>query len=306
MPKVIRQTFMVLILGTLAWSCQESSTPPNILFIMSDDHTSQAWGIYGSVLDPVAHTPNIKRLRSEGAQLMNVFATNSICVPSRAAILTGTYSHFNEVYTLSDAIDTTRETVATMLQNVGYQTALFGKWHLKTEPQGFDAYNVLPGQGRYQNPVLRNARNWPDGSTYEGFSSDVIADQSLQWLATRERDKPFFLMTHFKATHEPFHYPERLSTLLEGVEIPEPESLLDFYPDKTSRTFEGQILEILGARFANNSPRYMHDTFSVEGLDADAARRAIYQEFAKTFLRSGAAIDENLGRILDYLDEEGL
>ncbi|MEM9329453.1 MAG: sulfatase/phosphatase domain-containing protein, partial [Bacteroidota bacterium] len=109
-----------------------------------------------------------------------------------------------------------------------------------------------------------------------------------------------------KATHEPFHYPERLSTLLEGVEIPEPESLLDFYPDKTSRTFEGQILEILGARFANNSPRYMHDTFSVEGLDADAARRAIYQEFAKTFLRSGAAIDENLGRILDYLDEEGL
>ncbi len=293
-----------MVLGIM--SCSERKQPPNILFIMSDDHTSQSWGIYGSVLDEVAHTPNIKRLRSEGAQLMNVFATNSICVPSRAAILTGEYSHRNDVYTLSDAIDPDRETVAKLMQRNGYQTAIFGKWHLKTQPQGFDAWNVLPGQGRYFDPVLRNNENWPEGEVYEGFSSDVITDQSLAWLEQRDKEKPFFLMHHFKATHEPFNYPERFASLYEDVEMPEPESLLDFYPDKTSRTFQGQILEIMNDRFTNNPERYLLDSFSTEGLSREEARRKVYQQFIKNFLRSGAAIDDNIGRVLDYLDKEGL
>ncbi len=288
-------------------SCQEKKqTPPNILYIMSDDHTSQAWGIYGSVLDELAHTPNIKRLRSEGAQLMNVFATNSICVPSRGAVLTGEYSHKNDVYTLGDAIDPERETVAKILQRNGYQTAIFGKWHLKTQPRGFDSWNVLPGQGRYFDPVLRNAENWPDGKTYEGFSSDVITDLSLDWLKNRDQEKPFFLMHHFKATHEPFNYPERFAHLYDGVEMPEPESLLNFYPEQTTRTFEGQVLEILNGRFTNNQERYMNESFSTEGLSREEARRKTYQKFVKDFLRSGAAIDDNIGRILDYLDENGL
>ncbi|XOV91032.1 MAG: sulfatase [Bacteroidota bacterium] len=257
-------------------------------------------------MDEIAHTPNIKRLRSEGAQLMNVFVTNSICVPSRAAILTGEYSHRNGVYNLPDAIDPERETVAKILQRNGYQTATFGKWHLKTKPQGFDAYNVVPGQGRYFDPVLRNDSNWPDGEVYKGFSSDVITDQSLAWLKQRDTNKPFFLMHHFKATHEPFNYPDRFKDLYDGVEIPEPESLMDFYPDKTSRTFEGQILEILKERFTNNPERYLLDSFSTEGLTAEEARSKTYQQFIKNFLRSGAAVDENIGRILDYLDEEGL
>lgn len=293
-----------MVLGVM--SCAEKKQPPNILFIMSDDHTSQSWGIYGSVLDEVAHTPNIKRLRNEGAQLMNVFATNSICVPSRAAILTGEYSHRNGVYTLSDAIDPDRETVAKLMQRNGYQTAIFGKWHLKTQPQGFDAWNVLPGQGRYFDPVLRNSENWPKGEVYEGFSSDVITDQSLAWLEQRDKEKPFFLMHHFKATHEPFNYPERFASLYEDVEMPEPESLLDFYPDKTSRTFQGQILEIMNDRFTNNPERYLLDSFSTEGLTREEARRKVYQQFIKNFLRSGAAIDDNIGRVLDYLDKEGL
>tara|TARA_Y100001980_G_C14539446_1_gene316897 strand:- start:81 stop:1613 length:1533 start_codon:yes stop_codon:yes gene_type:complete len=297
--------WMVLALATMSCT-EEKKQPPNILFIMSDDHTSQAWGIYGSVLDEVAHTPNIKRLRSEGAQLMNVFATNSICVPSRAAILTGEYSHRNGVYTLSDAIDPGRETVAKLMQRSGYQTAIFGKWHLKTQPQGFDAWNVLPGQGRYFEPVLRNKDNWPEGAVYEGFSSDVITDQSLAWLEQRDKEKPFFLMHHFKATHEPFNYPERFASLYEGVEMPEPESLMDFYPDKTSRTFQGQILEIMNDRFTNNPERYLLDSFSTEGLTREEARRKVYQQFIKNFLRSGAAIDDNIGRVLDYLDKEGL
>jgi len=293
-----------MVLGVM--SCSQKKQPPNILFIMSDDHTSQAWGIYGSVLDAVAHTPHIKRLRSEGAQLMNVFATNSICVPSRATILTGEYSHRNGVYTLSDAIDPGRETVAKLMQRNGYQTAIFGKWHLKTQPQGFDAWNVLPGQGRYFDPVLRNSENWPEGAVYEGFSSDVITDHSLAWLEQRDKEKPFFLMHHFKATHEPFNYPERFASLYEDVEMPEPESLMDFYPDKTSRTFQGQILEIMNDRFTNNPVRYLLDSFSTEGLTREDARRKVYQQFIKNFLRSGAAIDDNIGRVLDYLDKEGL
>lgn len=286
--------------------CNQQSTPPNILFIMSDDHTSQSWGIYGSVLDELAHTPNIKRLRSEGAQLMNVFATNSICVPSRGTILTGEYSHQNGVYTLGDAIDPDKETVAKILQRNGYQTAIFGKWHLKTQPQGFDAWNVLPGQGRYFDPVLRDAGNWPDGQAYEGFSSDVITNHSLEWLKSRDKEKPFFLMHHFKATHEPFNYPERFASLYDGVEMPEPESLMDFYPEKTSRTFEGQVLEILNGRFTNNKERYMNEDFSTEGLSRKEARSKTYQKFIKDFLRSGAAIDDNIGKVLDYLEKEGL
>ncbi len=302
-----RNNSFIWLLGIfISFGCSKKEQPPNILYIMSDDHTSQAWGIYGSVLDEVAHTPNIKRLRSEGAQLMNVFATNSICVPSRGTILTGEYSHRNGVYTLADAIDTERETVARILQRNGYQTAIFGKWHLKSQPQGFDAFNVLPGQGRYQDPVLRNAENWPEGTQYEGFSSDVITDQSLEWLKQRDSDKPFFLMHHFKATHEPFNYPERFKDLYKDVEMPEPESLLNFYPDQTERTFEGQVLEILEGRFTQRPVNYLIDSFSTAGYSKEEARKKVYQQFVKNFLRSGAAIDENIGRILDYLDKEGL
>lgn len=273
---------------------------------MADDHTSQTWGIYGSVLDEIVKTPNIRRLSEEGAQLMNVFATNSICTPSRAAILTGQYSHKNGVYTLSDQIDPDHQTFPQLFKKSGYQTALIGKWHLKTRPSGFDYYNVLPGQGRYFDPILRDRTNWPDGEAVEGFTADVITDQTLQWLKNRDKDQPFLMMTHFKATHEPFNYPERFDTLYANTEIPEPESLYDFYPEETSRTFEGQVLEILGRRFEENPERYSADQFSLEGLNKREARHKTYQKFVKDFLRSGAAIDENIGRLLDYLDQEGL
>ncbi|MCW9708076.1 sulfatase [Aliifodinibius sp. 1BSP15-2V2] len=273
---------------------------------MSDDHTSQTWGIYGSILDETVRAPNISRLSEEGAQLMNSFATNSICTPSRATILTGQYSHKNRVYTLSDRIDPEKQTFPTLFQQNGYQTGLIGKWHLKTRPSGFDYYNVLPGQGRYFDPILRDSETWPEGKAYEGFTADVITDHSIEWLEQRENKKPFLLLTHFKATHEPFNYPERFDTLYANTEIPEPESLYNFYPEDTGRTFEGQVLEILGRRFEANPERYSADEFSLEGLNKKEARHKTYQKFVKDFLRSGAAIDENIGRLLDYLDEKGL
>lgn len=300
--------YLLLIVMLLSCGSRESEEErPNIIFIMGDDHTSQAWGIYGSVLDSVAQTPNISRLREEGAKLTHVFATNSICTPSRATILTGQYSHHNGVYTLADTLDPKKETVADLFRENGYQTALIGKWHLKSRPAGFDYYNVLPGQGKYQNPVLKDSSNWEEGGEeYRGFSTDVITDLSLDWLKERRQDAPFILMTHFKATHEPFNYPSRFDTLYQETRIPEPEGLYNFYPEETERTFEGQVLEILGRRFEQNPSRYSDTSFSLEGLSRREVRGKIYQKFVKDFLRSGAAIDENIGRLLDYLDQENL
>jgi len=286
---------------------------PNILFIMADDHTSQAWGIYGGILEDYVQAPNIARLAEEGCTLKNVFCTNSICTPSRASIMTGKYSHQNGIYTLSQALEPDSMNVAKAMKQNGYQTAIVGKWHLKEVPTGFDYYNVLPGQGRYINPILKNASNWDQGGVeYQGFSADVIADEAIKWLGLRDEKKPFMLMTHFKATHEPFDYPDRKKNMFDGVEIPEPENLLDFSQETTGRTFSGQFLEILGNRWiaaskeGGNSYNYPGLPFNVDRLDRIQTRKKIYQKYVKDFLRSGSAIDDNIGKLLDYLDENGL
>ena len=302
------------VINCLNSQTKKKSRLPNIIFIMSDDHTSQAWGIYGGVLEKFAINKNIKRLAAEGVVLENAFSTNSICVPSRASILTGQYSHKNQVFTLADALDPNRQNVARLIQKSGYQTALIGKWHLKEKPSGFDYFNILPGQGRYKNPILKNKNNWQygnkGGKEYNGFSSDVIMDQSLKWLDQRDKEKPFMLMTHFKATHEPFDYPERFKNLFKNLTLPEPTSLLDFDPDDSGRTFDGQILEILSERWRQASleknGRYPGLPFESEGLDAVELRKKTYQKLTKDFLKSAAAIDDNIGRMLTYLDENDL
>ena len=291
-------------------SCKEEQRP-NILYIMSDDHTSQAWGIYGGPLKDFVKAPNISRLSEEGCVLRNVFCTNSICTPSRASIMTGRYSHQNGVYTLSEALEPDSMNVAKSLSYHGYQTAIVGKWHLKKKPSGFDYYNVLPGQGRYNNPILRDSINWKSGGKeYQGFSADVIGDESIKWLEQREKDKPFMLMCHFKATHEPFDYPERKEHFYDGIEFPEPDNLLDFYCDDSGRSFSGQILEILGDRWVkaseSGSGRYPGLPFDLDGLDSIQARKKIYQKFVRDFLLSGSAIDDNIGKLLAYLDANGL
>lgn len=304
----------LLLVSCSTSSSQKSEQSPNIIFVMSDDHTSQAWGIYGGVLEQYAVNKNIKRLAEEGVVLDNAFSTNSICVPSRASILTGQYSHINQVYNLTDALDPNRENVAKLIQKSGYQTAIVGKWHLKDKPSGFDYFNILPGQGRYNNPILKNKDNWEfgnkGGKEYKGFSSDVIMEESLKWLDKRDKKKPFMLMTHFKATHEPFDYPERFKNLFGNDTLPEPNSLLDFDPEESGRSFDGQILEIMAERWrqasVNNKGNYPGLPFDTEGLDAVQARKKTYQKFVKDFLKSAAAIDDNIGKMLTYLDENGL
>jgi arylsulfatase A-like enzyme len=313
----------LILLGTLFFTCvfsceKEVTSPPNILFILSDDHTALGWGIYGGELEDYVENDNIKRLASEGAVLNNAFCTNSICSPSRASILTGQYSHVNQVYTLREPLPLGHPNIAKTLGGNGYQTAVIGKWHLDKQPEGFDYFSVLPGQGRYHNPIFKNAENWQDGwhaengKEYKGFSTDVITDLTIEHLGKRDEERPFLMFCNFKATHEPFDYPERFSSLYINDTIPAPASLLDFGKETTGRTFTGQVLEKLGERWEQATidstfwTSYPGLPYPLNNLDSIQKRKRIHQKLVKDFMRCGAAIDENIGRLLDYLEAEGL
>src|SRR4029077_12557528 len=171
-------------------------------------------------------TPNIDRIASGGVRMTDCFCTNSICTPSRAAILTGQYSHKNGVYTLDDAIDPARNHVAKQRQRARYQTAMIGKWHLATDPTGFDYWNILPGQGVYYDPVFLTA----DGrKQYTGYCTDLIGDFTLDWLKQRDKKKPFFAMCHHKAPHRPWQPGPKYKDLFNDRTIPAPENLSDPY-----------------------------------------------------------------------------
>ena len=293
---------------------------PNILFIMADDHAANAISCYGSRLRNVAKTPNIDRIAAEGARLVNCFCTNSICVPSRATILTGQYSHVNGVYTLKDKIDPDKQNVAKLLQSAGYQTAIFGKWHLKTDPTGFDHWNILPGQGRYHDPILRekqpqqesekqkgnDKKKKPGAKTYEGFSTDIITDLSLEWLRRRDEKKPFFLMTHFKNSHGPWHFAERHAEMYKDVEIPEPESLWEDLKHRSpgSKDYGFTIDGIQLERMQKEG--YPTGQLDTTDMNQEQKIRATYQKYLKDYLRCVAAIDENVGRLLDFLRKQKL
>jgi len=275
---------------------------PNILYIMSDDHACNAISCYGGILSKVARTPNIDRIGDEGMRLENCFVTNSICTPSRAAILTGQYSHVNGVYTFGERIDARCPNVAKLLQDGGYQTAVVGKWHLKTGPTGFDYWNVLPGQGRYHSPKLKE-KGWQEKElkTYEGrHSTDVIADLSLNWLRGRDKERPFFMMCHFKAPHRAWQPAKRFADLYKDVEMPEPANLLDDYKNRSRAAANAKLKigEDMGKRDVKQE--------RPEGLGRDELRRWAYQLYIKDYLRCVAAVDENVGRLLDFLDEENL
>ena len=296
----------IILVVLVTWSLGRTADTlaaerPNIVFIMGDDHTSQAWGCYGSRLAPLAKTPHIDRLAREGARLTNCFCTNSICVPSRASILTGQYSHFNGIKTLREGLDPAADNVAKRLQQARYQTALVGKWHLKRSPSGFDYWNIIKGQGRYHNPVMFE-KDLDKGVVQEGaYSTDVFTEKALAWLDRRDSEKPFCLMLHFKATHEPWQYHRRHAKLYEGVEVPQPQTLLGPTGPRGS-VVPGWPLEILTKRMLRGG--HGGGRLELDTDDPQAVRRATYQKFVKDFLRCGAAIDENIGRVLDYLDKQ--
>ncbi|MCX6611532.1 MAG: sulfatase [Acidobacteria bacterium] len=261
---------------------------PNILFIMSDDHASHAISAYGSKINK---TPNIDRIAKEGARLENCFCTNSICTPSRAAILTGQYSHKNGVNTLNDKLDPKSRTVAKYLQADGYQTAMIGKWHLVTEPQGFDHWRILPGQGAYYDPefIEQTGRK-----KYQGYCTDLITDFALEFLNGRDKEKPFFLMCHHKAPHRAWDPAPKYKDFLKDETIPEPSNLYENpRHNEKMRVGEDQTFRDLKVK-------------PPEGLSGDALRKWAYQLYIKDYLRCVQSVDDSVGRVLDYLDKNNL
>jgi len=215
---------------------------PNILFILSDDHTSQAWGIYGGILGQYAKNENIRRLANEGCVLDNCFCTNSISSPSRASILTGAYSHVNGLYTLEDTFDGSQDNIAKEMKEGGYQTALVGKWHLRSQPQGFDYYSIFYDQGEYRDPTFINSSEpWPGdrnfGERAHGFSTDLVTERAIAWMKATDKEKPFMMCCHFKATHEPWDYPERMKHLYDDVTFPEPPCAEHAASPRTATSF---------------------------------------------------------------------
>lgn len=284
---------------------------PNILFIMSDDHAQAAIGAYQKWLGKFAKTPNLDKLAKRGMLFKNALVTNSICTPSRAAILTGQYSHKNGVYTLADPIDPMRRHLGHWFQDAGYLTALIGKWHLITDPQGFHHWEIFPGQGRYIDPILytREDKGKKDakgkgkmrGKVYEGYSEDVVAKLSMDWIKSRDKTKPFFLCCHFKAPHRPWDPAPRFADLFKDVKIPEPDNLFDDYKGRAKVIAEARAR--VGQDFI---PSDVGGLKIPKGLSPDEMRRWGYQHYMKRYLACIAAVDENVGRLLEFLDAEGL
>lgn len=270
---------------------------------MADDHTTQALGCYGSRLAKIAPTRNIDRLAAQGMRLDACLCTNSICVPSRATILTGQYSHINKVYTLADGIDPARQNVAKLMRAGGYQTAIVGKWHLKTRPSGFDYWNVLPGQGKYHNPVLTEIGGKP--RIHPGYVTDIVTGLALDWLKKRDTKKPFLLMCQFKSPHGPWHYAGRFDKLFANVTIPEPDSLFEDLGHRSEGSREyGYTIETLTGRMGKRN--YPTGRLDVSGMSPKKARKVTYQKYLKDYLRCIAGNDENVGRLLKHLDDNHL
>ncbi len=267
---------------------------PNIIFFLSDDHATQAIRCYGSKLIP---TPNIDRIANEGMRFEYCFCIESICGPSRATIMTGKYGHITGAMGWQP-YDRQHRTFPEYLQAVGYQTAIVGKYHLGTDPPGFDYYDILPGQGRYHDPELLSRK----GKRVErGHVSDVIVDLALSWLNQRDPNRPFAICVHDKATHMPWRPAERFQSLYAQEDIPEPASL------HTNHAGRSPVAAMSWLRI-DELLRWQRNDWGVPppNLAASDRRSWIYQHYMKSYLRCVAGLDENIGRVLDWLDQHGL
>jgi arylsulfatase A-like enzyme len=286
---------------------------PNILYIMSDDHTSQAIGVYGGAISRLNPTPNLDKLAKDGIVFENAFCTNSICTPSRANVVTGQYSQTNGVLDLDGSLAPDRQYLPMEMKKLGYQTAVIGKWHLKEEPGAFDYYQVLSGQGDYFNPKLRDKKNgnWPQEFTnYTGYVSDIITDITIDYLKNVDKNKPFFLMHHHKAPHDMFEYPDRYDDYLADVEIPEPNNLYSepFFGSEATLGRNGTLKDRIGTSVSARHPyRNYVDYYGFKDVkDPNEQTHLAYQAYVKSYLRCVKGVDDNLGRLFDYLKEAGL
>ena len=309
------------IAGTAAALATASTAQraPNVVFVFSDDHAYQAIGAYGSKLAP---TPNLDRLAREGVLFENSFVTNSICCPSRAVVLSGRHSHLNGVLTNAHTFDGSQVTFPKLLRKAGYQTAIVGKWHLKSDPTGFDHWEVLRGQGPYYNPLLLSEGG---NKKWTGYTTDIITDRALHWVDNeRDGDKPFLLCVWHKAPHRHWQPAPRHLALFDDVEIPEPPTLFDDWSGRASPAFVQEMtisdhlfpndLKLIPQRGLTPEQTKVWDAaygpknarFQAASLQGAERVRWMYQRYLKDYLRCITAVDENIGRLRSELEKRGL
>ena len=329
---------LLFLLNLSCKSAQEvpiSDQPPNIVFIFTDDHSYQTFSAYD---DQYINTPNLDRIAQEGALFSNSFVTNSICAPSRAVILTGKHSHVNGQLDNRIRFDSSQVTFPKLLQQAGYQTAIVGKWHLKSRPTGYDHYEVLIGQGNYYNSdfIENGIRKRSDG-----YVTDVITDKSIEWLEKRDKEKPFCLQVQHKATHRIWMPDTSLLHEFDGVEFPVPENFFDDYENRRAAAEqemsiakdmdlvwdnkmldkEGTIETRLREAYEKNMYGRMNpaqkakwdayyqpiiDQFLDSGLTGKELAKWKYQRYMHDYLTCVRSLDNNIGRVLEYLEEKGL
>ena len=338
--KLFLATFLLGAILTVSTS-SSGADRPNIVFIFTDDHAPHAIGAYNGWLKSVNPTPNIDKLAAEGMLFVNSFCTNSICGPSRAVIQTGKHSHKNGFMNNGNTFDWNQQTFPKLLQKAGYQTAIYGKSHLKGHPQGYDSWAVLPGQGLYYNPDMIT----PDGQvTIEGYCTDIVTDMAVEFLKEgRDDSKPFMLMVQHKAPHRNWMPALRHLTLYDDIEIPEPSTLFDDYRDNAlaARYQELEIdrhMHINYDLFLDLTPDFpdlpirtdksawrnlqrmnpeqvklwraayepKDKAFHEANLTGKDLVRWKYQRYAKNYLRSVKGVDESVERLVDTIDELGL
>jgi len=328
---VLRATLTILIVFGIGLTSADTSAgapsparsgkPPNIVFIFSDDHAYQAISAYN---DPrrLIETPHIDRLAREGMRFDRCVVPNSICGPSRASVLTGKYSHANGFYNNNNSrFDGAQTTFPKLLHAVGYQTALIGKWHLVTDPTGFDLWHILPGQGVYYNPpMIKNG----EPVKHQGYTTDIITELSLEWLRNRDKAKPFVLMCQHKAPHREWLPAIRHLGHDHDRRYPEPPTLFDDYAGRGKAEHDqdmtiaktmteidlklkpptGLSAEDRRAWDAYYEPR--NAAFRTAHLDGKDLVRWKYQRYLHDYLGCIKAVDESVGRLLEFLDQEGL
>ena len=322
----------ILLYGIAFVSCrakkeQLKETKPNIIFIMSDDHAAHAISAYGGIYDKYAPTPNIDRLADEGIRFNNVFCTNAICGPSRACILTGKYSHVNGYYKneRGGKFNPDQWTFPEELQKNGYQTALFGKWHLGSQPKGFDYFKYHEGagqQGYYWNPVYNQNG---ERITEKGYATNLTTDYALGWLKkAKSKESPFCLLLQYKAPHRNWDPDTKYLELWDDIDMPFPATFDDDYKtreltagdtDMTIDDFNRKDMKLtppegLEGRELNQWNTFGNKRGDVVVLDETKSkgenRKLKYQAYIKDYLACIKSVDDNIGRVLDYLDKSGL
>jgi arylsulfatase A-like enzyme len=325
----MKRIVIIFVVAILAISCREkeSNPQPNIVYIMADDLAAQAISAYGGLYEDIAPTPNIDRLAKEGMLFSNAFCTNSICGPSRASILTGKYSHRNGFYKNEggDPFDSTQVTFPKILKEAGYATAMVGKWHLWSQPTGFDyfKYHTDGGeQGVYWDPIFNeNGKSVQE----KGYATNLTADFALDWLENgRDKAKPFCLLFQFKAPHRPWQPDSIYQHIFDKIEMPYPATFNDDYSTreltagKTMMTIENHLnntdlkikqpvglndKELAKWKRRGDKGEYISPSDTLKGL---ALKQWKYQRYIKDYLACIKSVDDNIGRLLKYLDDAGL